>query len=509
MNLPININDLFTAKTVEWERLEFKEGWNPEDVLRTLCAFANDFHNLGGGYIVLGVGEKNGRPVFPPVGLSVKDIDRIQKEVVALGHRLQPSYHPIIFPTVFQDKHILVLWVVAGQARPYKAPVSLSAKNKGYRYYIRKGSVTVAAKDHDERELLEMAATVPFDDRINHSAGIGDLDLGLIRSYLQQVKSALFQDAGKMNFLQLCRSMNLVGGPNEHVRPKNVALMLFNPNPQQYFPRTQIDIVDFPEGLDADIFTEKIFKGPVHIMLKDALAHLESQVIKERVHKFANGPLAERAYNYSYSALKEALCNAVYHRSYQTREPIEVRVLPDSIVIHSFPGPDRSIPMKDVKALKLVARRYRNSRVGEFLKELDLTEGRGTGIPKMIKALKRNGSPMPVFHTDKDRTYLTIEFPIHPAFLEKGAVDDSVVKTGGKTRVETRVETRVKTGEKILQIIKENPAVTIPELSKMTELTIKGVEWNIRELKKKELLKRIGPDKGGQWEVVKSKDSNE
>ncbi|MBF0570022.1 MAG: putative DNA binding domain-containing protein [Candidatus Omnitrophica bacterium] len=169
MNLPININDLFTAKTVEWERLEFKAGWNPEDVLRTLCAFANDFHNLGGGYIVIGVGEKNGRPVLPLVGLSVKDIDRIQKEVVALGHRLQPSYHPIIFPTVYQDKHIFVLWAVAGQARPYKAPVSLSAKNRGYRYYIRKGSVTVAAKDHDERELLEMAATVPFDDRIPKS----------------------------------------------------------------------------------------------------------------------------------------------------------------------------------------------------------------------------------------------------------------------------------------------------------------------------------------------------
>jgi len=64
--LPININDLINARTVEWERLEFKEGWNPEDVLHTMCAFANDFHNLGGGYIILGIKEKNGRPVLPP-----------------------------------------------------------------------------------------------------------------------------------------------------------------------------------------------------------------------------------------------------------------------------------------------------------------------------------------------------------------------------------------------------------------------------------------------------------
>ena len=38
--LPINIDDLINARTVEWERLEFKEGWNPEDVLHTMCAFA-------------------------------------------------------------------------------------------------------------------------------------------------------------------------------------------------------------------------------------------------------------------------------------------------------------------------------------------------------------------------------------------------------------------------------------------------------------------------------------
>ena len=86
LNLPININDLLTARTVEWERLEFKAGWNPEDVLHTMCAFANDFHNLGGGYIVLGIEEKAGRPVLPPKGLPVTQIDKIQKEIQNLGH---------------------------------------------------------------------------------------------------------------------------------------------------------------------------------------------------------------------------------------------------------------------------------------------------------------------------------------------------------------------------------------------------------------------------------------
>ena len=58
MPLPLNIQDLFTGRVVEWERLEFKEVWNPESIVRSLCAFANDFHNWGGGYLAIGVAEK-------------------------------------------------------------------------------------------------------------------------------------------------------------------------------------------------------------------------------------------------------------------------------------------------------------------------------------------------------------------------------------------------------------------------------------------------------------------
>jgi ATP-dependent DNA helicase RecG len=61
-----------------------------------------------------------------------------------------------------------------------------------------------------------------------------------------------------------------------------------------------------------------------------------------------------------------------------------------------------------------VTRRYRNRRIGEFPKELNLTEGRGAGIPKLLRAIQKNGSPLPVFETDDDRTYFAARFPIHP-----------------------------------------------------------------------------------------------
>lgn len=65
------------------------------------------------------------------------------------------------------------------------------------------------------------------------------------------------------------------------------------------------------------------------------------------------------------------------------------------------------------------SRRYRNQRLGEFLKELELTEGRATGIPTILKALKDNGSPEPRFYTDENHTFFEIELYIHPAFIKK------------------------------------------------------------------------------------------
>ena len=92
--------------------------------------------------------------------------------------------------------------------------------------------------------------------------------------------------------------------------------------------------------------------------------------------------------------------------------------MPDSVTIGSFPGPDRSIRDKDIREFRFLSRRYRNRRVGEFLKELEMTEGRGTGIPKILREIRKNRSPEPIFHTDEDRTFLLVEFPIHPAFAE-------------------------------------------------------------------------------------------
>ena len=88
------IEDLLEMRTIEGSRIEYKKGWNPVKILHTICAFANDIENIGGGYIVIGVEEKDGSPQLPPVGIDKGQIDSINKELLNLSYLIDPMYIP-------------------------------------------------------------------------------------------------------------------------------------------------------------------------------------------------------------------------------------------------------------------------------------------------------------------------------------------------------------------------------------------------------------------------------
>ena len=119
MTLPINIHEVLQGRPVEWERLEFKRGWNPEAVLHTLCAFANDFHNLGGGYIFVGIADDNGRPGVPAGGMPDKQLDSKQEEILEIGFKIKSENHPVIVAYLVEGRDFPVPWAAGRQNRPY------------------------------------------------------------------------------------------------------------------------------------------------------------------------------------------------------------------------------------------------------------------------------------------------------------------------------------------------------------------------------------------------------
>ena len=509
MALHINIEDLLSARTVESDRIEYKKGWNPDAIYRTICAFANDFENIGGGYIIVGAEEKNGRAKRPIKGIPAEQLNAIQKEMIGFNNLIRPYYAPKINIQTFDDQNLLVIWVPAGMDRPYEVPENIKAKEKKYRYYIRKYASTVQTGKNEREELLNLSQRIPFDDRLNQQASIDDISPSLVREYLVTIESELLNEFDKVPLVEIYRSMDLVQGSEEMLFPKNIALMMFNFRPDKFFPYSQIEIIEFPKGLGDPTFYEKpAITGPIHIQIQKALEQLKNIALKERIYKLPDKAEAERVWSYPFRAIEEAVVNSVYHRSYEIREPIEIRILPDAIEIISYGGPDRSIKLDEVRQGIIRNRRYRNRRIGDFLKELDMTEGRGTGIPIIRREMEKNGSPRPLFETDENYSYFIATLPIHPAFRPDEGVNEGVNTSQQSDNKLSTIHSIIREGvsegvsegiSEIIIILLKTEGLNAIEIAERTGKSLSTIERYLRVLRKKEIIEFRGAPKTGGY----------
>lgn len=423
--------------------------------------------------MVIGVEEENGKAKLPPIGLDVQELDAIQKKLIELAYKLSPVYVPVFQPYFINEKHILIVFAPAGDNRPYKAPVSLSEKKTERAMYIKRGSTTVKVKESsdDERRLIELTARIPFDDRINQVAKLDDLNLRLMQNYLKEVMSALYEESTRMPFSELCRHLMIAKGSDELLRPTNAGLLLFNEHPEKYFPGARIELIIHANKVGKD-YTEKIFTGSIIQQIRDVIQYFQANVIEELVVKSPNQAESIRFFNYPFQAIEEAVVNAVYHKSYERENPVEIQIHPNRIEILSFPGPMPPVNQAMLKKQRVVARDYRNRKIGSFLKELKLTEGRGTGLPLIHRSMEENGSPPPVFETDESNAYFLCTLAIHPlanAFLgsqvEARRDEDKVLKINHMTDINPYL--RLLSSELTVQVrdaIKQSVKGTIHEI---------------------------------------------
>ena len=163
--LPINLEDLLRHRTVERDRIEYKAGWNPDAIVRTLCTSPTTSRTSAADTSSsVRTATGTGSRCFPQWGYRITGSIRFDGASRPLP--LDPAaVLPDVEPGKVEGRNLIVLWAPGGQNRPYKAPKEVTAKHKTYHYYIRRYSSTVEAKGDPRGEMLSLTATVPFDDR--------------------------------------------------------------------------------------------------------------------------------------------------------------------------------------------------------------------------------------------------------------------------------------------------------------------------------------------------------
>lgn len=241
-----------------------------------------------------------------------------------------------------------------------------------------------------------------------------------------------------------------------------------------------------------EFLDKKDFEGPLLDQVDGAFkfvqTYLKTIVKFEGLYRRESCELPEKA-------LRELILNAVIHRNYMMSSCVQVAVYDDRVEISS-PGALYGTLTLD----EALSRRssIRNKLLASVCEKLGVVEGWGTGLKKIIDTCKELKIRPPEF--------LEIGDLLRVNFYRAKISDPNNDTINENTREKTREKTRKKnkTREKIIQAIKNKPDITTAELSSLLEISSKGVEWQLRELKKKGVIRRVGADKGGHWEIIEN-----
>ncbi len=470
-SLPIPVRELL--KRVEEQRVEYKSGWDVKaetarKVVETICAFANDYLNLNGGYLVLGVEDDgNGRAVLPPKGLAPDRLEEVQRQVTGLCRKLlHPEYQPILSVEEVDGRHLLAIWAPASRSRPHSCAES---RKDPPRFFVRMGAETRVARGETLHQLHRMTSRVPYDDDVAAGYSFADLSPSHLREFLHQT--------GRKDLLEIdddaevYRLLGLTVKVNDHEAPKNAALLFFHREPQTIFRGASIRFAYFRDGAGGDLIEEKNFVGPLHHQIRDCLQHLGNRRT-DYILKLDGRPEAAAWADFPERAVEEVVVNALHHRDYKTsRDPTLVRLYPDSLQVTSYPGPEPGLRAEDFQPGRPVQPPpARNRLVGDVLRRIRLVEQHGSGVPKIYQAMEQNGSPPPRFDFNEVRFTVILPARRETETAEPARSPQAPLRTTGPRS--RGVFGRDKDVRKLAQLVAERPLVSVYGLTGVGKTTL-------------------------------------
>ncbi len=188
------------------------------------------------------------------------------------------------------------------------------------------------------------------------------------------------------------------------------------------------------------------------------------------------------------SALREAIVNALAHRDYRSNANVQIYIFEDRLEIVS-PG---GLPAGMTPELLGIKSIPRNPLLFGMLYRMNAVEQVGSGVRRIREICKDYGVAKPDYEIREH--WVTITFK-RPELVNGVRIPEE------KSSVKGSVKGSVKSSVKILALLKQNGEMTIPELSEQIGITTRAIEKNIKKLQEGGALRRVGPDKGGHWEV--------
>lgn len=440
---------------VENEKTELKQKLN--DILhKEIVAFLN----TDGGTVYIGVNDDGSV-------CGVTNLDESLKKVAdILENQILPDCRDFVeLGTKFiEQKHVIEIKVQKGESLYYIKKYGRSAQG----CFVRVGSTSRAMTE----EQINIVHTKYLDSKVKITEIASDIE----KPTFQYLKLLLTEKGFTINEQTFLKNFHLLTKDGEY---NKMAELLADKN------EVSIKVVRFKGKSKAEgiAFRNEYGEKCLLVAMKQAFDYC-ADVINETCVSFSKG-VRNNTSLFDRDAFREVWFNACLHNNWADGTPPAVYIYSDRMEIISTGGLPQNLSKEDF--FRGISKPV-NEELAKLFIRLDLMEQTGYGIPLVTKKYGKE-----VFEFLDFFLRVTIPFAFEIESDEQ--------------KEDTRKKTREKTREKIVQAINNNPCITTSELAAMLNISSKGVEWQIKQLKEKGIIHRVGADKGGHWEIATGEDN--
>ena len=444
----------FLLKEGEGQFIEFKENLDSKGLAKEIVAFANS----QGGKIFLGISDDGKIKGF-------EITNKLKSEIQDIARNCDPS---IKVKTEQVDK-ILIVEVEEGTNKPFSC-------SQGF--YLRSGASSQKLSRDEILDFSIQEGKIKFDEQLNDAFNFKeDFDEKKLDKYLGMTK--LTRNIPIENILSTLNVVKIIKGETKF---NNAGILLFSKEPSKFFLSSKVICVNYKTNEKVDILDKKIFDDGIINNIEDAIAYVKKHIDVRYEIKTAK---RKEISQFPEEAFREAIVNSVIHRDYFDKSgDILIEIFKNKIIVSNPGGLVKWLKPEDFGKYS----RARNQIIADVLSRTIYVEKVGSGINRIKEALSKAGLPAPIFEYNTSFAITIFD------------------ETGGKGRVPDKVTEKVpdkvtENQRKILDEIKKDQNITSKLLAELVGISERKIKDNLAKLKQRGLIDRIGPDKGGHWEI--------
>lgn len=394
-------------------QIEVKRGSKIDrSVLETVCAYANE-PGLGGGYLMLGIERDRDLFGYTYEVCGVENPDKIQSDLVTqCAATLNRPIRPQVSVEQVNGKPVVVVFV--SESSPTEKPIYITSLGLPRGAFRRVGPTDQEGTDDDLIALYSGHQVDTYDAAIISDADMTDIDPNAINDY-RQMRHRTNPDAEELNWSNedLLRALGCIRIDNGTTKPTVTGILLFGTSLalRRCFPMMRIDYIRVPGRQWVEDPEHRFDTLEIRAPLMSAIRKASNAISEDMLKTFSlpEGSLVREGETVLPSrVIREAVVNAVMHRSYRIQGAIQIIRYANRLEIRN-PGHS----LKAEERLGEPGSETRNPRIAAILHEVNVAETKGSGIRAMRELMVQHNLLPPTFESDRRPDQFVATFLFH------------------------------------------------------------------------------------------------